>query len=81
MTTNGLHSIDCDVHPTVPDLKALFPYLDEVWRESIEQRGILSFESASYPPNAPITARPEWRGPNGQAATSAADIDLSLIHI
>jgi hypothetical protein len=74
MNAAELGSIDCDVHPTVPDLKALYPYLDEVWRESIETRGILSLESASYPPNAPITARPEWRGANGQAATSAADI-------
>jgi uncharacterized protein len=67
-------SIDCDVHPTVPDIKALFPYLDEMWRESIETRGILSLESAAYPPNAPITARPEWRGPRGQAATTPAEI-------
>jgi predicted TIM-barrel fold metal-dependent hydrolase len=73
-TADGLHSIDCDVHPTVPDITALFPYLDEVWRESIETRGILSLESASYPPNAPITARPDWRGADGQAATSPADI-------
>ena len=25
--------IDCDVHPTVPDITALVPYLDEFWRE------------------------------------------------
>jgi uncharacterized protein len=74
MTVDGSGSIDCDVHPSVPDITALFPYLDEVWRESTETRGILSLESASYPPNAPITARPDWRGANGQAAVSAADI-------
>src|ERR1700738_1870130 len=71
---DGLHSIDGDVHPTVLDIKALFPYLDEVWRESIETRGILSLESTSYPPNAPITARPDWRGASGQAATGVAEI-------
>jgi predicted TIM-barrel fold metal-dependent hydrolase len=74
MTSNWSGSIDCDVHPTVPDITALFPYMDEVWRESIETRGILSLESTSYPPNAPITARPDWRGANGQAATSPAEI-------
>src|SRR5580692_7483917 len=73
-TADSLHSIDCDVHPTVPDITALFPYLDEVWRESIETRGILSLESNSYPPNAPITARPDWRGADGQAATGVADL-------
>jgi len=74
MTDNGLRAIDCDVHPTVPDIAALLPYLDEMWRESVETRGILSLESTSYPPNAPITARPDWRGANGQAATSPAEI-------
>jgi predicted TIM-barrel fold metal-dependent hydrolase len=66
--------IDCDVHPTVPGIKALLPYLDAYWRDSVEERGIGSFDSQSYPPNAPITARPDWRGPNGLAATSAAGL-------
>jgi predicted TIM-barrel fold metal-dependent hydrolase len=66
--------IDCDVHPTVPDIRALAPYLDEHWRDSVEQRGIPSLESISYPPNAPLTARPDWRGPKGLAATSPADL-------
>lgn len=63
---------DCDVHPTVPDIKVLLPHLDEIWRESIKGRGISSLESASYPPNAPITARPDWRNGNGLAATDPA---------
>lgn len=68
----GLRAIDCDVHPTVPDIKALVPYLDPFWRESVETRGI-TLESISYPPNAPITARPDWRGKNGKAATDVAE--------
>jgi uncharacterized protein len=67
-------AIDCDVHPTVPDIRALAPYLDEHWRNSVEERGIPSLESISYPPNAPITARPDWRGPKGLAATTPADL-------
>jgi hypothetical protein len=27
--------IDCDVHPVVPGLPALMPYLDEMWREQV----------------------------------------------
>ena len=33
-----------------------------------------SLESASYPPNAPITARPDFRGENGYAATDVAQV-------
>jgi hypothetical protein len=32
--------IDCDVHPTVPGIKALLPYMDDHWREAIVRRGI-----------------------------------------
>jgi predicted TIM-barrel fold metal-dependent hydrolase len=62
-------AIDCDVHPTVPDNKALLPYLDEYWRESIVSRGINSLETISYPTKSPLTSRPEWRDKSGYAAT------------
>jgi predicted TIM-barrel fold metal-dependent hydrolase len=62
-------AIDCDVHPTVPDNKALLPYLDDFWRDSVVSRGINSLESISYPTNSPLTSRPEWRGQSGFAAT------------
>ena len=26
--------VDCDVHPTVPGMAALLPYLDDHWREA-----------------------------------------------
>ncbi len=67
MTT--LRAIDCDVHPTVADIKVLLPHLDTYWRDSVEERGISSLESSSYPPNAPISARPDFRGKDGYAAT------------
>jgi predicted TIM-barrel fold metal-dependent hydrolase len=63
--TARLHTIDCDVHINVPNMQALLPHLDDFWRASVVDRGLNSLESASYPPNAPITARPEWRGPAG----------------
>jgi uncharacterized protein len=28
----AVHAIDCDVHPNVPAMKALLPYLDDFWR-------------------------------------------------
>ncbi len=73
-----LSAIDCDVHPTVPDLKALMPYLDDHWRDSVEERGIPGLESISYPPNAPITARPDWRHKGGLAGTSVADLQATV---
>src|SRR5437764_8218553 len=69
-----MNAIDCDVHPTVTDNKILLPYLETYWRDSVEERGMGSLESAAYPPNAPMTARPDFRGPNGYAGTDAAQV-------
>jgi predicted TIM-barrel fold metal-dependent hydrolase len=69
-----LNAIDCDVHPTVPSLGALLPYLDEYWRDSIVDRGIDSIETASYPPKSPLTARPDWRDDKGRAATTVESV-------
>jgi hypothetical protein len=71
--TGALAAIDCDVHPTVPDMTALLPYLGDFWRATVVERGINSLETVTYPPNAPLTARPQWRGRNGRAATRRAD--------
>ena len=32
--------IDCDIHPTVPSLNALLPYMNEDWNDTIVQRGV-----------------------------------------
>jgi len=63
MTSAGAPArpIDCDIHPGVPDIKALLPYMDEFWRESFVHRGLDGFDMMSYPPGAPITCRPDWR--------------------
>jgi predicted TIM-barrel fold metal-dependent hydrolase len=54
-------TIDCDIHPDVPDIKTLLPYMNEFWQESFVARGIDGFDMMSYPLNAPITCRPDWR--------------------
>jgi uncharacterized protein len=54
-------AIDCDIHPGVPDIKALLPYMSDFWRESFVDRGIDGFDMQSYPLGAPITCRPDWR--------------------
>jgi uncharacterized protein len=73
-----LKSIDCDVHPAVPGMAALRPYLDEFWRDSVEDRGIDSLDSISYPPNAPLSARPDFRNASRQAATSIAALKAQV---
>ncbi len=65
-------TIDCDVHANVPGMGALLPYLDEQWRDSVVDRGLNSLELINYPPNAPLTARPDWRGKAGEPANSLA---------
>ena len=55
-------AVDCDVHPQVPNLKALFPYLEPHWRDSFTERGIPGFESNTYPPSAPLSVRADFKG-------------------
>src|SRR5215472_13281207 len=73
-----LGSIDCDVHPTVPGMRALTPYMEEFWRDSVEERGITSLESISYPPNAPLSARADFRGAGRGAATTVGELQAQV---
>jgi hypothetical protein len=73
-----LKSIDCDVHPSVPGMRALMPYLEDFWRDSVEDRGITSLESISYPPNAPISARSDFRRGGGRAAASVGELKAQV---
>jgi uncharacterized protein len=63
MTAITQGAIDCDIHPAVPGMQVLLPYLDEYWREHLVARGTdkLNLSITSYPPNAPISGRPDWR--------------------
>jgi uncharacterized protein len=66
LNIGGRSAVDVDVHPHVPDLKTLFPYLDDYWRDMAETRGIDGYQTRVYPPGAAITCRPDWRGPDGR---------------
>jgi predicted TIM-barrel fold metal-dependent hydrolase len=69
ITTGG---IDCDMHPAVPDLAALLPYLDDHWREQVVTRGVDDLASIAYPANSPLTARPDWKPPGAKAGSDLA---------
>lgn len=66
--------IDCDLHPAVPGLAALLPYLDEHWREQVIVRGLDELASIAYPAHSPLTARPDWKPAKGPAGASLADV-------
>jgi predicted TIM-barrel fold metal-dependent hydrolase len=72
-------AIDCDVHPCVPGIGALKPYLDDYWRDMIEVRGIEGYNSRAYPPLVPASARPDWRGDQIQAAESVERVQADLL--
>ena len=77
-TFSAAHAIDCDVHPQVPGMGALLPYLDPFWRESVEARGIDSLDSISYPPGAPLSARADFRDPTGRADTTLGALQTQV---
>ena len=54
-------AIDCDIHPRAPKPLELARYMDDVWRDTVEVRGIDGWEFIAYPANAPLTVRPDWR--------------------
>jgi len=56
-------AIDCDIHPAVPSIAALLPYLPEYWRDQFLNRHIdrYPFTLMSYPAQAPASCRPDWR--------------------
>ncbi|MBR0687789.1 amidohydrolase [Bradyrhizobium manausense] len=61
-------AIDCDLHPAVPGMDVLMPYLDDYWREMVAVRALdrLNLSLTSYPQNAPLSCRPDWK-PQGSA--------------
>lgn len=71
MSAGWKGAIDCDVHPHVPTIDALKRHMSDYWREAVEVRGITGFESVAYPPNAPITMRPDWRADKAKGRARA----------
>jgi len=55
-------AIDCDLHPAVPGMGVLLPYLDDYWREMVSVRALdrLNLSLTGYPQNAPLACRPDW---------------------
>src|ERR1051326_3205677 len=72
-------AIDCDLHPAVPDVAALMPYLDGFWREHLAARYIdqSPFTLASYAPQLPHSVRRDWRPQKGVAG---ADLEALRRH-
>ena len=68
-------AIDCDIHPALPSMQVLVPYLDEYWRSHILMRGLErdNYTASAFPPNAPINCRPDWKPAKGAGGT---DLDL-----
>ncbi len=60
-------AIDCDLHPAVPGLRALLPYLDDYWADAVIARGIdrQNLDLTSYPSSTPLAGRPDWRPEKG----------------
>jgi len=79
VTLSNLTAIDCDVHPTVPEMKTLWPYLSEMWREVAEQRGIDYLDTMSYPPAAPLSARADWREKGLPASSTVEQMRSNLL--
>jgi predicted TIM-barrel fold metal-dependent hydrolase len=75
----SIRAIDCDIHPDLPGIKPLLPYLDDFWRESIPDRGIESLDTVNYPPGAPLTARADWRGQNGRGGSDLANVQAQAL--
>lgn len=71
-------AIDCDVHPAVPNMQALLPYLEEHWREQVTLRGIDGLDSNFFPPNIPANGRPDWRLTGGKPGS---DLDALREHV
>ena len=61
MTSPVPGGVDCDLHPAVPHLTSLLPYMNDYWRDQVTTRGMTDLVSQSYPTNSPISARPDWR--------------------
>jgi predicted TIM-barrel fold metal-dependent hydrolase len=75
----GLKPIDCDVHPSVPGLKSLLPYMEPYWADTLIQRGMHELGSISYPANSPLTARADWRPEAGKPAATLEQLQSELL--
>jgi len=71
--------VDCDLHPAVPHLTSLLPYLNDYWRDQVTTRGMTDLVSQSYPTNSPISSRPDWRPAQGKPGASLEDMQAQAL--
>lgn len=77
MPTRG--AIDCDIHPGIPGIKALLPYMSAHWQSAFVQRGMDGFDLAAYPIGAPIACRPDWRQPGKRPGADLAQMQSAAL--
>jgi predicted TIM-barrel fold metal-dependent hydrolase len=68
-------AVDCDLHPAVPHMSVLKPYLSDYWREMTSWRGLERYNLSltAYPENAPSSCRPDWKLSAGQKPGSSLE--------
>src|SRR5271156_3034481 len=79
MTSPIAGGVDCDLHPAVPHLTSLLPYLNDYWRDQVTTRGMTDLVSQSYPTNSPISSRPDWRPARGKPGSSLRDLQQQAL--
>src|SRR5215212_11479202 len=79
MTSPLPGGVDCDLHPAVPHLTSLLPYMNDYWRDQVTTRGMTDLVSQSYPTNSPISSRPDWRPAQGKPGESLADMQKQAL--
>src|SRR5256714_10966201 len=79
MTSTIKGGVDCDVHPAVPHLTSLLPYLNDYRRDQGTTRGMTDLISQSYPPHSPISSRPDWRPAKGKPGPILADMKAQAL--
>jgi len=68
--------VDADVHAVVPSIQSLYPYLDDVWIQHVEEREWRGPTNVlTYPPALLLSAREEWRPAAGNLPAS----DVSML--
>lgn len=71
--------VDCDIHPALPSLATLLPYLPDHWRDMVAQAGLHEMETVNYPPGAPLTARQDWIPATGKTAGTLEQVRSQLL--
>ena len=72
-------AIDCDVHIAIPNTKVLLPYLDDLWREHVQVRGIDDLEPMYTMLRSPIACRDDWRPAAGKPATELETLKSKVL--